>query len=496
MDQHFFHMTKNLAIKPMCVCIEDRMHYDLIVIGSGPAGEKGAAQAAYFGKKVALIEREPFPGGAAANTGTLPSKTLRETALYLSGFQKRELYGLGFDLNKRIDAAGFLSHFHHVRSQERTRIDSNMERHGVTTYRGLGSFIDANALQVESAGGPPVALTASNILIATGTHPHRQADYPWSDPRLFDSDTILNLGELPDTMLVIGGGVIGSEYACIFAALGVKVTLVDGRNRLLGFLDAEVSDALQRSMVAMGIDLILGDAVESIASGKHLDVIFKTKGPASYQAILCASGRQGNTSGLGLQNVGISEDKRGLLKVNEHYQTNVPNIYAAGDIIGFPALASTSMEQGRIAMCHAFDLKYKTGIARILPLGIYTIPECSCAGETEESLRSKSVSYVIGRAAYSHNTRGFIIGDHEGFLKLLFHAKDMSLLGVHCIGEQATDLVHTGLAALLLGQDASFFINTCFNYPTLSEMYKYAAYDALGRFQRGEICSSPEVVPH
>lgn len=465
------------------------MHYDLIVIGSGPAGEKGAAQAAYFGKKVALVEREAFPGGAAANTGTLPSKTLRETALYLSGFHKRELYGLGFDLNQRIDAAGFLSHFHHVRSEERTRIDSNMERHGVATHRGIGSLVDANTVRVEPSSGTPLILTADKILLATGTRPHRQANYPWGDPRFFDSDTILNLGELPDSLLVIGGGVIGSEYACIFAALGVKVTLVDGRNRLLGFLDAEVSETLQRCMGAMGINLLLGDSVESIVSGAQLDVVLKNHGSASFHSILCASGREGNTSSLGLQNVGLSADKRGLLKVNEHYQTEVSNIYAAGDVIGFPALASTSMEQARLAMCHAFDLKYKAALARILPLGIYTIPECSSAGETEDSLREKGISYVIGRASYSRNTRGFIIGDHEGFLKLLFRADDMSLLGVHCIGEQATDLIHTGLAALLLGQGADFFISACFNYPTLSEMYKYAAYDALGRFQRGEICS-------
>lgn len=465
------------------------MHYDLIVIGSGPAGEKGAAQAAYFGKKVALVEREAFPGGAAANTGTLPSKTLRETALYLSGFHKRELYGLGFDLSQRIDAAGFLSHFHHVRSEERCRIDSNMQRHGVASYQGIGSLIDTNTVRIESSNGSTRTLTAEKILLATGTRPHRQASYPWSDPRFYDSDTILNLAELPDSLLVIGGGVIGSEYACIFAALGVKVTLVDGRTRLLGFLDAEVSKTLQQCMEAMGINLLLGESVESITSGEQLDVVLKNQGPASYHSILCASGRQGNTASLGLDNVGLSVDKRGLLKVNEHYQTDVANIYAAGDVIGFPALASTSMEQARLAMCHAFDLKYKDTLARILPLGIYTIPECSCAGETEESLREKGIPYVIGRASYSRNTRGFIIGDHEGFLKLLFRADDMTLLGVHCIGEQATDLVHTGLAALLLEQKADFFINTCFNYPTLSEMYKYAAYDALGRFQRAEICS-------
>jgi len=467
------------------------MHFDLIVIGSGPAGEKGAAQAAYFGKNVALVERESHPGGAAANTGTLPSKTLRETALYLSGFRKRELYGLGLDLSRRIDAASFLAHFHRVRSEERARIDANLEQHNVTTFKGAGFLLDANTVRVESGDGSSTILTASHLLLATGTRPHRPVEYPWNDPRVFDSDTILSIGELPDTLLVIGGGVIGSEYACIFAALGVKVTLVDGRDRLLGFLDAEVSETLQHAMAAMGIRLVLGDAVESIVSGEKLDVVFKNSAPASYHAILSASGRQGNTSGLGLQNVGLSPDKRGLLKVNGHYQTGVPNIYAAGDVIGFPALASTSMEQARIAMCHAFDLRYKTGLARILPLGIYTIPECSCAGETEESLREKSIPYVIGRATYARNTRGFIIGDHEGFLKLLFKADDMSLLGVHCIGEQATDLVHTGLAALLLNQSADFFINICFNYPTLSEMYKYAAYDALGRLQRSEICHPP-----
>lgn len=466
------------------------MDYDLIVIGSGPAGEKGAAQAAYFGKKVALVERESSPGGAAANTGTLPSKTLRETALYLSGFRKRELYGLGLDTSQRIDAASFLAHFHRVRSEERARINLNMERHNVTTFKGAGSLIDANTVRISCPDGSSTTLTATNILLATGTRPHRPAEYPWRDSRLFDSDTILDMGELPDSLLVIGGGVIGSEYACIFAALGVRVTLIDGRNRLLGFLDAEVSETLQHSMADMGINLLLGDAVESIVSGEKLDVAFKNTAPASYHAILSASGRQGNTLDLGLGNIGLIPDKRGLLKVNAHYQTEVPNIYAAGDVIGFPALASTSMEQGRIAMCHAFDLRYKAGLARILPLGIYTIPECSCAGETEESLREKGIPYVIGRASYARNTRGFIIGDHEGFLKLLFRAGDMGLVGVHCIGEQATDLVHTGLAALLLNQGADFFINTCFNYPTLSEMYKYAAYDALGRLQRREICGS------
>jgi len=461
--------------------------YDLIVIGSGPAGEKGAAQAAYFGKKVALIEKEGFPGGAAANTGTLPSKTLRETALHLSGFRKREIYGLDFDFNQRINAENFLHHFHNVRSRERDRIGRNMLRHSVDVVQGTASFLDANTIQIARQDGSTQNLAAQKILIATGTRPHHPDSYPWHDARLFESDTILSIPELPHTMLVIGGGVIGSEYACIFAALGVKVVLVDGRDRLLGFLDAELSVALQNAMRGMGVELLLGEQIESLTSSEKIQAVLKNSGVRSFDAVLAAAGRQGNTSDMGLEKISLMPDKRGLLKVNEHYQTSLPHIYAAGDVIGFPALASTSMEQGRVAMCHAFDLKYKTDLARILPLGIYTIPECSSAGESEESLREKKVPYVVGRTAYSQNSRGFIIGDEDGFLKLLFRAEDMRLLGIHVLGEEATDLVHIGLTALLLGQTASIFIDTCYNYPTLSEMYKYAAYDAMGRKQRGEV---------
>ncbi len=463
------------------------MSYDLIVIGSGPAGEKGAAQAAYFGKKAILIEKAGFPGGAAANTGTLPSKTLRETALHLSGFRKREIYGLDFDFNQRINAANFLNHFHNVRAQERERIGRNMQHHQVDVVHGTGSFLDAHTILLTRPDGGTQILSADKILIATGTRPHHPADYPWHDARLFESDTILSLPDLPQSLLIIGGGVIGSEYACIFAALGVKVVLVDARDRLLGFLDAELSIALQNAMRAMGIELLLGEQVDSLASGEKIDAALKNAGLRSFDAVLAAAGRQGNTSDMGLEKIGIQPDNRGLLKVNEHFQTALPHIYAAGDVIGFPALASTSMEQGRVAMCHAFDLKYKTDLARILPLGIYTIPECSSAGDSEESLREKKIPYVAGRAAYAQNSRGFIIGDNEGFLKLLFRADDMRLLGIHVIGEEATDLVHIGLTALLLGQTASIFIETCYNYPTLSEMYKYAAYDAMGRKQRGEI---------
>jgi len=465
--------------------------YDLIVIGSGPAGEKGAAQAAYFGKRVALIEKDSHYGGAAANTGTLPSKTLRESALYLSGFKKRDLYGLGIGVEakgkERVGAQDFLRRYHEVRDEERERIGRNLERHRVDPYRGTAHFVDPQTVSVCSRSGSEIKLTGAVFLIATGTKPHRPPSYPWDDPRVYDSDTILGIGALPKSMLVVGGGVIGSEYACMFSALGVAVTLIDGRNRLLGFLDVEVSEALQESMKTMGIDLLLGDDVVSVTTGKRIGAVLKKGGAREFDAVLVASGRGGNTGELGLDKAGLTPDKRGLLAVDEHYRTAVPHIYAAGDVIGFPALASTSMEQARVAMTHAFDLKYKTGLARILPLGIYTIPECSCAGESEESLREKKIPHVVGKARYAQNARGFIIGDRDGFLKLIFHAESLKLLGVHCIGEQATELVHVGLTALLLEQGTDLFLNTCYNYPTLSEMYKYAAYDALGRKARGEI---------
>ena len=454
--------------------------YDLIVIGSGPAGEKGAAQAAYFAKKVALIEKAPALGGAAANTGTLPSKTLRETALYLSGFRQRGLHGVTLNLSEHVTARDFLFHQQNVTAAERARIQANLERHNVDRYGGFASFTDPNTVSVTSQGGPPATLTADIFLIATGSHPHRPGNFPFEDPRVFDSDTILGIGDIPGTMLIAGGGVIGCEYACLFQALGVQVTLVEGRDRLLQFLDAEISQALAASMSKMGIRLLLNETIESVESGELLNVRLKSGKTAAVDTLLAASGRSGNTAGMNLESIGITPGSRGQLDVNAQYQTSVPHVYAAGDVIGFPALASTSMEQARVAMVHAFDLKYKTAVAQILPYGIYTIPECSVAGETEESLQKQNIAYVVGRARYEHNPRGQIIGDRDGFLKLLFREEDMRLLGVSVIGEQATELVHIGLIAILQEATAELFIQTCFNYPTLSELYKYATYDALG----------------
>lgn len=456
-------------------------HYDLVVIGSGPAGEKGAAQAAYFGKRVALVEKEPSLGGAAANTGTLPSKTLRETALYLSGFRQRGLYGINFSLKDKVTARDFLYREQQVVQSERARIAENLKRHKVDVYKGFASFEDSHAINVKPAHSPAAQIRGDVIMIATGSHPHHPPQFPFHDARVYDSDTILSLREIPASMLIAGGGVIGCEYACLFSALGIKVSLVEGRDRLLSFLDAEVSHGFAASMTSMDVELHMPDAIETIVpEGENLIASLKSGKKLAVQSVLAATGRTGNTDKMNLEGIGIRPSSRGILEVNENYQTSIPHIYAVGDVIGFPALASTSMEQARVAMVHAFDLKYKSKVAHILPYGIYTIPECSMAGETEESLLQKGVPYVVGRTRYSHNARGQIIGDREGFLKLLFHEEDMKLLGVHVMGEQASELIHIGLTALLTGAGADLFIQTCFNYPTLSEMYKYATYDALG----------------
>ncbi len=455
--------------------------YDLIVVGSGPAGEKGAAQAAYFGKRVALIEKEPVLGGAAANTGTLPSKTLRESALYISGFRQRGLYGINFSLKDKVTARDFLYRERLVVQSERARIMENLKRHHVDLYSGVASFLDPHTIKVQPNYSEPVSLRGEFILIATGSHPFHPPNLPFHDARVYDSDTILNLREIPASMLIAGGGVVGCEYACMFAALGIRVTLVEGRERLLGFLDGEVSAMLAQNLQSMGIELLMPDAITTVETGPLLQVRFQSGKACAVESILAATGRSGNTRGLGLETLGVQPDPRGLIKVNESYQTPVPHVYAVGDVIGFPALASTSMEQARVAMVHAFDLKYKSGVAELLPYGIYTIPECSMVGETEESAAKKGLPFVVGKARYNQNARGQIIGEKDGFLKLLFHADDMKLIGVHVIGEQASELIHTGLCAMLMQAGADLFIQTCFNYPTLSEMYKYATYDALGR---------------
>jgi NAD(P) transhydrogenase len=468
--------------------------FDLIVIGSGPAGEKGAAQAAYFGKRVALIEKEPVLGGAAANTGTLPSKTLRETSVFLSGFRHRELEGLDFrGLKEHVTVNQFLRREEIIKGRERTRIGENMDRHRVTVRQGSAVFKDPHTICIRGSDGQESSMTGEIVLIATGSSPFRPAEFEFSDPRIYDSDSILTLREVPRTMLVAGGGVIGSEYACMFSELGVQVTIVEKRDRLVGFLDQEIGDALQEAMRSMGMTLLAGDSIARLHyETDHIVAELSSGKTICTHAILVSSGRVGNTAGMNLDQVGVVVDRRGRIEVNQYYQTAVPNIYAAGDVIGGPSLASTSMQQARVAMVHAFDLQYLKGLPQILPYGIYTIPECSMAGETEESLQEKGIAYVTGKAAYAANARGQIVGDQDGFLKLIFSAEPSSLgnigrlVGVHMIGEQATELVHIGLTAMMLGAGADLFINSCYNYPTLGELYKYAAYDALGRRNRSK----------
>jgi NAD(P) transhydrogenase len=459
--------------------------YDLIVLGSGPAGEKGAAKASYFGKRVALVEKEAVYGGASCNTGTLPSKTLRETALFLSGFQQRELFGIKATLKERVQVRDFLARERLCKEQERARVHENLKRHGIRVYQGVGSFVDPHTISVEAARCPPLQLTADVVLIATGSYPYRPANFPFTDPRVHDSDTVLTLHEIPRSLVVVGGGVIGCEYACMFAALGVQVTLIEKRPRLLDFLDEEIVNLLTQHMESAGIALRLSDGVTRVVDGPVLEAHLQSGEVVEADAMLISSGRCGNTEALGLAKIGVRTDERGRVIVNpETFQTSVPHIYAAGDVIGNPALASTSMEQARVAVGVAFELGAKEQQSPVLPYGIYTIPECSMAGETEQSLTAKKVPYVVGRASYAGNARGTIIGDRTGLLKLLFAPDSMKLLGVQMIGEQATELIHIGLTALETGANADLFVRMCFNYPTLAETYKYAAYDALGKAAR------------
>jgi NAD(P) transhydrogenase len=454
--------------------------FDLIVIGCGPAGEKAGAQAAYFGKRVAVIERAEALGGSCINTGTVPSKTLRESALYFSGLKQRGLYGIDYSLKDNLTVHDFMHHEREVVEMERQRILKNLELHHIELVRGQAAFEDVHTVAVSSASGTR-RLRGEVILISTGSKPHRPPEIAFDDVHVFDSDTFLQMERIPKSLAVIGGGVIGCEYASIFIALGVSVTLVDGRDRLLPFLDAEISERLRVRLAALGMQFWFNERpvkVQSTASG--VDLVMKSGKTLQTESALFAAGRRAAVDGLALEKAGLAINDRGYIAVDANYRTAVPHIYAAGDVIGFPALASTSMEQGRVAVCHAFGFKYKQRVASMLPMGIYTIPEISAAGETEESCKEKKIDFCVGRALYSNNARGHIVGDTAGLLKLIFARADRKLLGVSIIGEIATELIHIGMAILDKGLTIDEFIEQVFNYPTLSETYKYAAYDGLG----------------
>ncbi len=450
------------------------------MIGSGPAGEKGAAQAAYFGKRVVVVEKEAQPGGAAVHTGTLPSKTLRETALFLSGHRQREMYGVSVALDPALAVPRLLSRKEAVRGEEVARIRWNLDRHGVELVQGAARVVDPHTVEVAGR-----RIRGEVILIATGSQPFRPDHIPFDDPSIDDSDSILEIDRLPRSLLVMGAGVIGCEYASMFAALGVAVTLVEPRGELLDFLDADVSEALRCALVAMGVDLRLNESAQAVCrDGDRILTRLASGGELATERLLFAAGRQGATAGLGLEELGVQIDRRRFILVDDEFKTAVPSIRAAGDVIGFPALASTSMEQARVAVCRAFGFSYKQDVSDLLPYGIYTIPEVSAVGLSEEDARARGTEVVVGRSPYRLNTRGKICGDQDGMVKLVFERAGRRLVGAHVIGDRATELVHIGQAVIALGGTVETLIEMVFNHPTLAECYKYAAYDALGRWTR------------
>src|SRR5579859_1362963 len=460
-------------------------HYDLIVIGSGPAGEKGAAQAAYFGKRVAVIERANL-GGTGINTGTVPSKTLRETALYFSGLRQRGLYGIDYSLREGLTMKDFLHREHQVVEHERDLVRRNLERHRVDVIWGEAHLKTPNIVGVQTPSGGESEVEGDFILIATGSSPHHPPEVPFDNQLIYDSDSILSMDHIPRTMAVIGGGVIGCEYASIFAALGVQVTLVESRDRLLPFADHEIAAALRARLEKLDLRFIFNERVVRVdphPHQQHTHLYLRGGERLECEISLFAAGRKSNTQMLGLEAIGIQLGERGLLPVNERYQTSIPNIYAAGDVIGFPALASTSMEQARVAMVHAFGLHYKENISPTLPLAVYTIPEIAMVGLSEDDCQQKSIPYLVGRAYYEKSPRGQIIGDEHGMIKLIFSPEDKRLLGAHQIGELASELIHIGAQVVSDGGTIDTFIRAVYNYPTLADLYKYAAYDGLGQWE-------------
>ena len=460
--------------------------YDLVVIGSGPAGQRAAVQAAKLDKRVAIVERHADIGGVMVNTGTIPSKTLREAVMYLTGYRERGIYGESYSVKHDITMRDLTVRTSHVMQQKTDTLRHQLLRNKVKVITAHASFIDAHTLDLASVDGrshEPV--TVDKVLIAVGTAPASPDEMEVDGKLIFLSDDVLNLAELPRTLSIIGGGVIGLEYATIFATLGIRVTLIDRYPRLLHFVDAEMVDTLMYHMRQKRITLRLDEEVTFARTfederGQHVRVQLVSGKQIVTDAALYSVGRTGATASLNLEAVGLKADRRGQLRVNEHFQTEAPNIYAAGDVIGFPSLASTSGEQGRLAACHAFGMPAKS-VPELLPYGIYTIPEISMVGRTEEDMTEDVVPYEVGKAQYRETARGQIIGGDAGLLKLLFDIRDRKLLGVHIIGEGASELVHIGQAVLAHGGTVDYFVDTVFNYPTLAECYKTAALDGLNR---------------
>jgi NAD(P) transhydrogenase len=461
--------------------------YDLVVIGSGPAGQKAALNAAKLGKRVAIVERAASVGGVCIHTGTIPSKAIREAVLHLSGIRERSVYGDSYAVKHHITMADLLYRCHHVVKTEVDVIRNQMDRNNVTMLFGSATFVDPHTIRVvrgedDDTAGEAVEVKAHHVLIAVGTEPARPASVPFTAAKVIDTNELLDLRDLPRNMIIVGGGVIGTEYACMLAAVGVHVTMVESRPRLLEFVDDEIAESLQFRLRDMGIRLRLGESVSKIELvDDHVEATLASNKTLHADTLMYAVGRQGATDKLNLAAAGLAADNRGRLKVAESYQTEVPHIYAAGDVIGFPALAATSMEQGRLASCHMFHQPQNATSSLLFPYGIYTIPEISMVGHTEQALTQQGVPYEVGLARYREIARGQLIGDPQGLLKLLFHPQSRRVLGVHAIGTGATELIHIGQTAMAAGLALDYFVESIFNYPTLAECYKVAALDGLNR---------------
>jgi len=462
----------------------DPMEYDLVVIGSGPGGQKAAIAAAKLGKRVAMVEKGNMLGGVCVNTGTIPSKTLREAVLYLTGMNQRELYGASYRVKENITPADLLARTQHVITKEIEVVRSQLLRNRVELLIGVGSFVDEHTILVEDASrGDKMTITAKFVVIATGTLPARPAGVSFDSHRVLDSDGILDLTSIPTTMVVVGAGVIGIEYASMFAALGTKVTVVEKRTSMLDFCDPEVIESLRFHLRDLAVTFRFGEEVTAVDVGANGTLTTLRSGkqiPA--ETVMYSAGRQGLTAPLALENAGLEADERGRIYVDDNFRTKVEHIYAVGDVIGFPALAATSMDQGRLAAYHAFD-EPGAKLMDLQPIGIYSIPEVSYVGATEVDLTKESVPYEVGVSRYRELARGQIAGDTYGMLKILVSTDDLKLLGVHIFGSGATDLVHIGQAVMGCGGTVEYLVDAVFDYPTLSEAYKVAALDVMNKIR-------------
>lgn len=459
--------------------------YDLLVIGSGPAGQRAAVQAAKLKKRVAIIDKREVVGGICVNIGTIPSKSFKEAVLFLSGYRQRLMYGAGYRVKSQITMDDLTYRCNRIMKMEIDVIQAQLGRNHVQLLPGQAKFLDEHTLEITSLNAERTVKTAEKIVVAVGAKPVRPSNVGFNGRTIFDSDDILNMTELPRDLLIVGGGVIGTEYGSMFSALGVHVTIVDARKRLLGFVDEEIIESLQYQLRSNGVTLRLGEEVDSCSERDDGKVVTKLKSGKVIisDVTLFSAGRVSATDDLNLPSVGIEIDERQRIKVNENYQTVQPHIYAVGDVIGFPALASTSSAQGRLAAAHAFGLDTEPSVQVPLPYGIYAIPEISYCGFNDEELTKQGIPYETGYARYREIARGQLLGDEHGILKLLFHRETQQVLGVHIIGENATELVHIGQAVIALKGGLQYLVDAVFNYPTLAECYKVAALDGFNKLR-------------